>query len=476
VFTEPRITPVREDSDHTETPPRSSSEEPSTEQEQQDEPALEEQLAEVHVQDNEEEEPLQYNDPPQPVVPQVQQAAPLQLPAPQQAAQPLAVMAQAPPVVTGKLKGEAPDTFTGDRTESEAFKQQFQVYWYMNPNNEIMRTPYYRVMQHLSLIKGPLVNDWKADQISDLVEKTTRAANPIGYDEDILWNEYIQTFNDAFTDTTKKQKAQSELKHLRMRDDDLDTYIARFKHLARDAGYDLTALGTADLFALGLRQKLFDASMYRDTQPETFDEWVTAAKAEQTKRARRYAMQESAYQSQAYHRKPYKAANGHRKYIHPNDRTVPMDIDQPTYTRIRRAYTEDDKKRLQDQGRCFYCEQQGHMARECPKKKRQQPQSGYRQTPSKYGQKPFQPRSGQFERKTYNQPKPRQGFRKSNKPRRPPFSSHARAAHIEEIVEEDEGNEDEDNDVASLAARTARLSENQREQWVQEMNDMGIHF
>jgi hypothetical protein len=68
-----------------------------------------------------------------------------------------------------------------------------------------------------------------------------------------------------------------------MRDDDLDTYIARFKHLARDAGYDLTALGTADLFALGLRQKLFDASMYQDTQPETFDEWVTAAKAEQTK-------------------------------------------------------------------------------------------------------------------------------------------------------------------------------------------------
>jgi hypothetical protein len=271
-------------------------------------------------------------------------------------------MAQAPPVVTGKLKGEAPDTFTGDRTESEAFKQQFQVYWYMNPNNEIMRTPYYRVMQHLSLIKGPLVNDWKADQITDLVEKTTRAANPIGYDEDVLWNEYIQTFNDAFTDTTKKQKAQSELKHLRMRDDDLDTYIARFKHLARDAGYDLTALGTADLFALGLRQKLFDASMYRDTQPETFDEWVTAAKAEQTKRARRYAMQESAYQSQAYHRKPYKAANGHRKYVHPNDRTVPMDIDQPTYTRIRRAYTEEDKKRLQDQGRCFYCEQQGHMA------------------------------------------------------------------------------------------------------------------
>jgi hypothetical protein len=43
-------------------------------------------------------------------------------------------------------------------------------------------------------------------------------------------------------------------------------------------------------------------------------------------------------------------------------------------------------------------------------------------------------------------------------------------------VEEGGENEDEDSDVASLAARTARLSKNQREQWVQEMNNMGIHF
>jgi hypothetical protein len=44
------------------------------------------------------------------------------------------------------------------------------------------------------------------------------------------------------------------------------------------------------------------------------------------------------------------------------------------------------------------------------------------------------------------------------------------------MVEEGKENEDKDSDVASLAACTARLSEDQREQWVQEMNDMGIHF
>ena len=158
--------------------------------------------------------------------------------------------------------------------KAEAFKQEFELYQYMNPNNEIMCTPYYCVMQHLSSIKGPLVNDWKADQITDLVEKTTCANNPIGQDKDVLWTEYEIAFNNAFTDTTKKQKAQAALKHLCMKDNDLDTYIARFKHLAQDAGYDLTALRTADLFTLGLRRSLFDAAMYCDTQPETFEEWT----------------------------------------------------------------------------------------------------------------------------------------------------------------------------------------------------------
>jgi hypothetical protein len=94
-----------------------------------------------------------------------------------------------------------------------------------------------------------------------------------------------------------------------MKNNDLDTYIFKFKHLAKDAGYDLTAMGTVDLFALGLREKLFNACMYRQMQPESFNDWVTAAKEELIKRAQRYAMQESAYQSCPYHGKPYQAAN-----------------------------------------------------------------------------------------------------------------------------------------------------------------------
>jgi hypothetical protein len=87
--------------------------------------------------------------------------------------------AQQPAAQTGRLRGEAPDIFHGDRSKSETFKQQFKVYQGINDNHEVMQNPYYRTMQALSLIKGPLVNDWVDDQIIDLMEKVSRQQNPI---------------------------------------------------------------------------------------------------------------------------------------------------------------------------------------------------------------------------------------------------------------------------------------------------------
>ena len=66
------------------------------------------------------------------------------------------------------------------------FKQQFCVYRHLNPNYKIIAIPYYCIMQHLALIKKPLVNDWKDNQIQDLIDKTMWAQNPIAYgDEDL---------------------------------------------------------------------------------------------------------------------------------------------------------------------------------------------------------------------------------------------------------------------------------------------------
>jgi hypothetical protein len=52
--------------------------------------------------------------------------------------------AQQPAAQTGRLCGEAPDIFHGDRSKSETFKQQFKVYQGINDNHEVMQNPYYR--------------------------------------------------------------------------------------------------------------------------------------------------------------------------------------------------------------------------------------------------------------------------------------------------------------------------------------------
>ena len=45
--------------------------------------------------------------------------------------------------------------------------------------------------------------------------------------------------------------------------------------------------------------------------------------------------------------------------------------------------TEADKKKLMDEGRCFYCKEKGHRANRCPKKPRQHPSATQTTFPSR---------------------------------------------------------------------------------------------
>ena len=143
-----------------------------------------------------------------------------------------------------------------------------------------MAIPYFHAMQFLSLIRGPLVDDWGTDQVEILTDRATRNNNPIPRNNGTHWTELETASDAAFTDMAKQQNAHAALQQLTMRGDELDSYISMFKHLASRAGYALTEAGTVHLFALGLKSKLMDTVLHRDTQPTTFDEWVTAAKTE----------------------------------------------------------------------------------------------------------------------------------------------------------------------------------------------------
>ena len=65
-----------------------------------------------------------------------------------------------PPHVDNKLYGQSPDIFTGDKRKAREFITQWDLYWSLNFNVVMMRTPYTRAMLFLTFFKGPLTTNW----------------------------------------------------------------------------------------------------------------------------------------------------------------------------------------------------------------------------------------------------------------------------------------------------------------------------
>ena len=128
----------------------------------------------------------------------------------------------------------------------------------MNENNEMFQSPYLRVNLALSLIRGLNVDDWVQAQIEELHRRLSPAGG-FTRDQEILWTDFRNTFTTAFTNTTERQWAVTALHDLKMKGDDLDTYVARFRALARKAGHPLDNPGTMDNFARGLKKGLLMA-------------------------------------------------------------------------------------------------------------------------------------------------------------------------------------------------------------------------
>jgi Retrotransposon gag protein len=135
-------------------------------------------------------------------------------------------------------------------------------------------------MQALSLIKGPMVNDWAADQVQILRDRVNHPTNPVGQDQEVYWIEFEQAFDSTFTNTTKQQNAHNTLRQLCMQGNNLDNYIATFKKLARDTGYALDVQGTIFVFTTGLKQGHRKAILYQENQPNTMNEWIKATCSE----------------------------------------------------------------------------------------------------------------------------------------------------------------------------------------------------
>ena len=367
-------------------------------------------------------------------------------------------MAQNPPA-PNNLRGTPPAMYDGDRKKSEEFKRDFNLYAVMNDQHELITSPYKKVVLALSFMRGPNINDWKADQLKLLIEKTTRAVNPIPNADPVLWTEFETAFDTAFTNTTEKQTAHSDLLKLKMDRSDLDSYIARFMHLALKAGFGINDYATAHLFYRGLRPNLVQAILKRDTTPVTVNDWIDAAKAEQKKYTQASVIWNDFQAGATHFSAPPMWTNRQQRSNqprrHPNDETVPMDLSV-----ARRAVTTEDKKRHREQNLCYICSKKGHMARNCPNRK----DNDNKKNPQ-FKSKFKRPNNFKF------QPQP---WRNSQTPR----AARARIASIEEVDEEDDDpyTTPKDIDIDDIAAQTASFTEEQKVEWVEAMKKHNVDF
>ncbi len=250
-------------------------------------------------------------------------------------------------------KRSPPTPFTGNRNKVELFMGEFKCYWKLNKNKAEMKEPYSQVLMALTYFKGERVQDW-IDAQSELLE--IRAAK-FGGDHDYIWNEFRTSFESAFISTTRSQDTYTKLKNLKMKENNLDKYIAMYSNLVTQTGWDIKGEAAVESFRNGLYDGLYRAILGRYDLLTTLNEWHMVARIEHRKWALKLAsgLLGGKKKWTLFPEKGKKT----REY---NPDT--MDVD---YMKLA-PLSKQERERLIKEGRCFCCQEKGHQSRNCPKR------------------------------------------------------------------------------------------------------------
>jgi len=287
-----------------------------------------------------------------------------------------------------RLKGIHPDKFNGDRSQTTRFLATFNRFMLMNYRADIAKDLIMHSIYFLSLLEGPKCEGWvdAADRwLCHIIEDPSmipRRSN--------AWLELEKRFKEAFSDYAKCERAQDELKKLKMKNDNLDEYLAAFETQALHADIDMNDHTNLRTFALGLPQSLTDACIKMEN-PETYEQWRATVQRQQkiylkTKSLHsEYGTFNNHTQGQGQRQtsgwvwcRPggNNPGSNNQNWRRPGNRAPPWPCLPPrddnamdTSAVIRKATNDKEHKEYRKTGRCFKCGKQGHLVHDCPSKK-----------------------------------------------------------------------------------------------------------
>jgi len=284
----------------------------------------------------------------------------------------------------GALKGNPPPTFTGDRSTTRKFINNFDLWKAINRQNDTMRKPFSRVVTLLTYMDGPLVDAWKEEQMHKLQEAMDDRAQETDKD---LWDSFIERFKSAFTNQNQREEAYQKLCKLKQ-GESLDDFFAKFKQLANEAGVPLDDKGTIETLKHSMNQPLTrvviqspDFNPNAET-PWTFKKWEDQARMSHQKwlAAAQFSQQKQGlYRAFGLTPKLNQGKNNqHGRNRTSRPRTTSqggyaMDVDT---NRMGQTHSNTKKQQLMNENKCFYCKIKGHQACVCRKKLADRAKSG----------------------------------------------------------------------------------------------------
>src|SRR5712671_4523389 len=114
----------------------------------------------------------------------------------------------------------------------------------------------------------------------ELRSKTSRRSDPIAKNDEDLWEDLKQAFENNYAHTGRVEEARANLAKLKMDGDLIDDYISNFENLLSRGEIPRSEVGAIEKFKDGLKYGILATILKRDTWPITIDKWEDAARRE----------------------------------------------------------------------------------------------------------------------------------------------------------------------------------------------------